>query len=193
MPEPEPEPEPALWVPQGGHQQLQHEWCCSLQASRAELEPAFEACIRHLASGELDLLESIELTGGGTPYYGDWAGVSLGDAQVCVGNDDGYVYGEYGGLLHEQTLMDFFGSKGKQKVEFLAKAVVGGLESAGVPKDEWLRKLTNMHKDGDLDSFLETAIAQAQAVVQQDTAKMRNTSSQSTSYDYGDYNGVSLE
>eukprot|EP01043_Picozoa_sp_COSAG02_P042357 COSAG02_NODE_3596_length_6508_cov_8.422687_4_plen_701_part_00 len=57
----EAEPEPT--VPREGQRRLQHEWRCSLQASRADLEPAFEACIRSLASGVPDLLESVELRG----------------------------------------------------------------------------------------------------------------------------------
>ena len=191
--EPEPEQEP---VASQGRQRPQYEWCCSLQASQAELEPVFENCIRSLACGKSDFLEFVELVGGGTAYYGDWAGVTLGDAQAGAGNDDrhGYVYHEYGGVSREQVLADFFESEGEDKAKLLAKAAVGALKSAGVPEHEWMRKLTVMRRDGELDAFLKTAETKDHAVVQQqDAARAHNSSRQQASQDYGDYGGVSLE
>ena len=193
--ESEPEPEQER-VASKGRQRPQYEWCCSLQASRAELEPAFEDCIRSLVCGKYDLLEFVELVGGGTAYYGDWAGVTLGDAQAGVGNDDrhGFVYHEYGSISRDQVLTDFFESEGKDEAKLLAKAAVGALESADVAEHDWMHTLTVLRKDGRLDAFLKTAKTQDHAAVQQqDAARSHNSSLQQASQDGVDCGGVSLE
>eukprot|EP01046_Picozoa_sp_COSAG06_P024054 COSAG06_NODE_1940_length_8023_cov_11.932988_9_plen_1278_part_00 len=196
--EPEPEPEPEMEPePQPVAVSVvpsESEWGCTIQASRAELEPAFESCVRSLAAGAPSLLEHVEILGGGTAYFGDWGGVTLDGAQEGVGNDDGFVYSEYGGTTQEQMLVDFLESNREQGAALAD--VAGAFEAACIDKSEWMQELVDMRKDGELNAFLESVEAQSKAQKQAQQQEVEQTTGDeggAASHDYGDYGGVSLE
>lgn len=193
-PEPEPEPDASTQFVASQRQELpQSEWSCSLQASRAELEPAFESCIRSLALCTPDLLERVELVGCGQPYSDGWGGVTLSDAQAGVGNDDGYLYDDFGGISHEQTVLDFLEAEGKVNAKNVLKAVISAFVSAGVAEGNWLHDLICMRNNGKLEAFLVASTAQGQPAAQKDAAQPHSNPGQQNPHDCGDYGGVSLE
>ena len=100
-PEPEPEPEPELEPDAVAPQEW--DWVCTLRATDSNLEPVFEACVRSLVSGVPSLSEQVEIVGGGRAYFGEWGGDTLASAQEGIGNDNGFVYGEYGGISQSQV------------------------------------------------------------------------------------------